>query len=157
VYCTMGGALESVNWNFQPFGLVDIISIAGDSVQLVVSSADPVTVTASVTMIDGSECEAQITFPELPSGMAEHHPPFMEPLLLYPNPAGDRLVVVNTSHVVPCLAVLTSAAGKRVREWVWPASEAERELDVSSVPPGAYLLHLEGENQVQRARVLIQR
>lgn len=157
VYCTMDGVLESVNWSFQPFGLVDIISIDGDSVQLVISSSDPVTITASVSMSDGSECETQITFPEPPSSLEDPFDPTLGQMVVYPNPASDRVVVRRASHPGPGHLVLTSVSGKKMLECTWPAVEVERELDVSNLPPGVYLLRAAWNGHAQHARVVIQR
>ena len=150
VYCDMIGDVESVDWSFEPFGIVDIISMDGDSVVLMVNSPEVVTITASVMLTDQSSCEGQLSWPELPDVIVEGAQ--VLPIRIVPNPANDVLSLGLIQTTVQGKVELWSLSGQSMVKAHWTRGQTQMTLDVSSIPSGMYLLasNLNGHQRMQR-------
>jgi len=103
----------------------------------------------AVAEVLANDCEAVITNNETLLK------PTVGDLLLYPNPASQKVSIVNlgsTSSILKGSLEVFTLSGKRIKVFSLPQNQA---LNVGDIRPGIYLIVLRGEENVQTGRLVI--
>ena len=79
------------------------------------------------------------------------------PLLVYPNPASQRLTVVLPAVAPATQATLLDLTGRTVRRWSLPTQQAEASFDLSTVAAGVYVLRIPGTAGTYQQKVVVTR
>jgi PKD repeat protein len=74
-------------------------------------------------------------------------------LLVYPNPASERLIIYSPGWKSEKLVHLYDLTGKEIVNQ--KTNEEKYEMDISSIPPGYYILHLSDANTSMKRTVIV--
>lgn len=108
----------------------------------------------SVTLTDANDCEEILTFSIVTTSINHHLDDFS--VQLSPNPSKGHLqllIELEQTHIIH--GKIVDITGRALKSYQWNSSIIEESLDLSDLPKGLYLLHLQlGEEMVTRRFIL---
>ena len=78
-------------------------------------------------------------------------------ILVFPNPTGNELFILQLSEEINCLAQIYNLYGNKVNEFNIPIGQGQTRVDVSSYPSGVYIAVLITDTGILARRKFVKR
>jgi hypothetical protein len=149
---TTSGSGNTYTWSVNPTPTSILPNAIAQSPTITISNVNTYTVTLLASNISGTASVSKIISVGACVGIEENSM-FAENVLIYPNPAADKLII-EVSGVDSFNYKLTNILGKVVLDE--KSSKEKVKLNVENIAPGIYFLTLENKGQKITRKIIIE-